>query len=237
MILSGRNISQSPYVPANISSVFTKTYSKVSFCMSDSKQGDVTDMAARLEKKHIHVSDLINDNKDEFLVNDPIHQVQDVQKATAILEEYLADTRYRDSALMRTLSDVQSRADNIDDLVNDLRMEMKVSFKSGNIAGGAGRLREEMKGLHSLMQMHSDEQREIEELKEQLIQAANRSESYGVGPAAYEQLVSTNAELEAEVAAANMTANLTIGIFGIVVLIVGVLLWFKMRAYEKKHFL
>jgi Mg2+ and Co2+ transporter CorA len=202
------------------------------------RQGSVpVDLDSRLEKKNIHTQDLISDNLDDNLVNDPLHQIQDVKKATTIIEEYLSDTRYRDSALMRTLGDVQSRADSLEDLINDFRMEIKVSFKEGNVGGGTGRLQSELKGLRDLMQFHADERHQIEELKDHLLRSHERLDGYGANPDLYKQLISANTELETEVANAHSTVNLVIGLFGLVVLIVGFFLWLKMRQYEKKHFL
>ena len=198
---------------------------------------DANDLDSRLEKKHIHVQDLVSDNVDDSWVNDPVHQLQDVRKATTIIEEYLSDTRYRDSALMRTLGDVQSRADSLEDLINDFRMEIKVSFKEGNVGGGAGRLQSEIKGLRDLMQFHADERQQIDELKDHLLLSHARVDGYGANPELYKQLISANTELEVEVNSAHSTLNLVIGIFGFVVMIVGFFLWLKMRQYEKKHFL
>jgi hypothetical protein len=39
------------------------------------------------------------------------------------------------------------------------------------------------------------------------------------------------------VARANFTSNLVIGLFGVTVMGIGVLMYMKMRQYEKKHFL
>ena len=200
----------------------------------DVKSSGLADMDERLGKKNIHVDDLLFD--DDW-IDDPIHQVSDVNKAITILEEYLAETRYRDSSLVRTLSDIQARADSLDDSIKDLRMEIKYSFKDDGGGAGKARMMEEMKGLNDLIQLHSEENESIENLKANMRTINDRVEQYGEDPRMYDRLIAVNAELEAEVSHANFTANAMIGLFGLSVLIVGFVLWTKMRQYEKKHFL
>lgn len=192
----------------------------------------------RLEKKNLNINDLVHE--DDELLSDPVHQIQDVNKAISILSEYLADTRYRDASLARTLADVQSRAETLEGSLSDLRMEIKLSFKSGSVGSGVGKLTEEIKGLTDLIHMHGEETKSFEGLKNKLKQVnseASTSESSPPQQAIYAKLLKTNAELESEVANANFTANAVIGVFGLVVLLIGLLLYRNMRQYEKKHFL
>ena len=199
----------------------------------DSKRSELGEFEAKLEKKNLHMDDLIN-NEGE----DPEHQIQDVHKAISIISEYLADTRYRDQSLIRSMSDLQSRADSLEELVNELRVEMKYTFFEGK--GSTGNLMNEVRGLKELIQAHSDDNRAITELKEKIKIMSTAGEGEGgseENPELYQKLLSANDELEAEVANINFTANLAIGFFGVVVLLLGLLLYIKMRQYEKKHFL
>ena len=200
-----------------------------------------SELDQRLEKKHLSMNDLIDHNGEEedWLVSDPVHQVQDVNKAISILSEYLADTRYRDASLSRTLADVQSRAETLEESINDLRMEIKLSFKTGSGGSSGVKLAEEIKGLTDLIHMHSEESKSFEGLKNRL-KELNDDQSRGGGGEhghVFDKLLKSNAELESEVVNANFTANAVIAVFGIVVLLIGLLLYRNMRQYEKKHFL
>lgn len=188
----------------------------------------------RLEKRNLHLKDLVHDD-DEDALTDPMHQIQDVNKAISILSEYLDDTRYRDTALSRTLAEVQSRAETLEDSINDLRMEIKFSFKSGGAAGGV-KLADEIKGLTDLIQLHSEETKSFEGLKNRL-REINEAQDSVHNPQMLDKVLRSNSELESEVANANFTANAVIALFGLVVLVIGFVLYRNMRQYEKKHFL
>ena len=208
----------------------------------DSKKSELGELEAKLEKKNLHIDDLITnpeEGSDSHWIEDPEHQIKDVQKAISIISEYLSDTRYRDQSLIRSMSDLQSRADSLEELINELRVEMKYTFFEGS--GSSGHLMNEVKGLKELIQAHSEDNKAISDLKEKIkimstggTDGENGSEE---NPEIYQKLLSASDELEAEVANINFTANLAIGFFGLVVLILGLLMYIKMRQYEKKHFL
>jgi hypothetical protein len=187
------------------------------------------------DKYKIDVSELIHDDEFEELSR-PLHQIGDIKKATSILSEYLADSRYRDSMLSKSLSDIQGRAHVLQDAINDLRAEIGISFKTGGHPG-AKTLLGEIKGLEELMRLHSEESQSLDGLKLNLKKLGEAGARHDNDPDAIERISASNRELEEEVSRANFTANLVIGIFGLTVLVFGLLLYVKMRQYEKKHFL
>jgi len=200
----------------------------------DTKKSELGDLEAKLEKKNLHIDDLIT-GEDAFS-EDPEHQIKDVDKATSIISEYLSDTRFRDQSLVRSMSDLQSRADALEELINELRMEIKYTFAKG---GASGDLVNEVRNLKDLMRAHSEDNKSIHELKEK-IRASSTASAGAAGsddPELYQKLLHANDELETEVANANFTANILIGVFGLVVMGMGFALYMKMRQYEKKHFL
>jgi hypothetical protein len=171
---------------------------------------------------------------DEDTMDDPIHQIDDINKAISVLTEHLGDTRYRDGALVRTLADVQSRADALNDLINDLRMEIRVSFKTSNQV----QLSDEIRSLRDLMSMHAEETQSLEVLKDKFKKLhSSEEEAQMASPDAAEELAAAGRILESEVENANWTANLLIALFGAVVLAISAVVYWKMRQYEKKHFL
>jgi hypothetical protein len=205
----------------------------------DSKRSELGDLEAKLEKKNLHIDDLITnpeEGDDSHWFEDPENQIKDVHKAISIISEYLSDTRYRDQSLIRSMSDLQSRADALEELINELRVEMKYTF----IEDGSGAsLMHEVRGLKELIQAHSEDNKAISELKDKIkVMSTDGSQTSDEGdPELYQKLISASDELEAEVVSINFTANLAIGVFGLVVLVLGLLLYVKMRQYEKKHFL
>ena len=214
----------------------------------DSKKSELGDLEAKLEKKNLHIDDLIINSdeaaEDAHWIEDPENQIKDVHKAISIVSEYLSDTRYRDQSLIRSMSDLQSRADALEELINELRVEMKYTFiehGAGDSGSGAG-LMNEVRGLKELIKAHSDDNKAIAELKDKIKLMSTAGEENGQvaddeDPELYKKLLHANDELEAEVVNINFTANLAIGVFGLVVLVLGLLLYVKMRQYEKKHFL
>ena len=185
------------------------------------------------EKHEIDMSELLLEDGD-----DALSQIKDIRKATSILSEYLADTRYRDSSMVRTISDIQGRAQSLQDSINDLRAEIRISFKqSGGKRSSTSGLVGEIKGLEELIRLHAEESASIEHLKENIKVLGEVGTGYGHDPAAVERISVSNKELQDEVSKANLTANLVIGVFGMTVLILGIFMYAKMRQYEKKHFL
>ena len=206
----------------------------------DSRRSELSDLEAKLEKKNLHIDDLItnpDEGDDSHWSEDPDHQIKDVHKAISIISEYLSDTRYRDQSLIRSMSDLQSRADALEELINELRVEMKYTFiENGN--GGSANLVNEVRGLKELIQAHSDDNKAISDLKDKIkVMSTDGGQVSDDDPELYQKLISASDELEAEVVNINFTANLAIGVFGLVVLMLGLLMYVKMRQYEKKHFL
>ena len=187
------------------------------------------------EKTKVHVQDLVQE-EDSDLLGDPLHQIADVRKATSVLSEYLADSRYRDSSLVRSLADIQSRAHALQDAINDLRAEIRITFKSGGNPS-AKSLVGEIKSLQELIQMHADENQSLEGLRTNLGILGETGSQSDHDPESVERIAASNKELEEEVERANFTANLVIGVFGFTVMVLGLVLYLKMRQYEKKHFL
>jgi hypothetical protein len=187
------------------------------------------------EKHAIDLTDLLHDDDEE--IDDPVQQIQDIRKATSILSEYLADSRYRDTTLVRTISDIQGRAQSLHDSIRDLLAEIQISFKQrGSGSGGQGLLGE-IKSLEELIRLHAEENESLEVLKENIKELSEAGNGYGHDPSAVDRISVANKELEEEVARANFTSNLVIGLFGVTVMGIGVLMYMKMRQYEKKHFL
>lgn len=194
---------------------------------------NLSDLEKKLQTMNLHLDDLVMEDRDNETIED---QVKDVHKAVSIISEYLADTRWRDQNLVRSMSEIQVKADLLEDLVNDLRLEIKYAFKSSG--GNGGSLTQEIRGLEELIKLHSEENQSIHELKEK-VKTRNQAAQHGGGgnEHLYKQLLESNAELEEEMVSANFNANAAIGIFGLVVLLLGCLLYAKMRQYEKRHFL
>jgi hypothetical protein len=135
--------------------------------------------------------------------------------------------------MIRNLGDIQSRAQALQDAIDDLRAEIRVSFKSG----GTGKdLYGEVMGLKELIRLHSEEGNSLEGFRQNLKQLQDEG-AFDTDGKVVEQIAAANKELEEEVSKANFTANLVIGVFGVTVLLLGLLLYAKMRQYEKKHFL
>jgi hypothetical protein len=200
----------------------------------DTLKSSMPELDKKLSEQNLHVDDLLMDPEiDEETT--AVGQIADVNKAISIIHEYLSDTRYRDQTLMQNMMDIRSRADDLEEMVNSLRMEIQYTF-SGN--GAKSSLKQGIKGLEDLIQLHAQENQNLNELKTKLTSFANQ-----VGPesADSEEIInrfaSVNAELESEVVNANFTVNLVIALFGVVVLGMGVMLYLKMKQYEKKHFL
>ncbi len=198
----------------------------------DIKAGTGEDTPSTVGAKHpVNMDHLIHEESETL--EDPVHQIHDIHKATSVLSEYLADSRYRDSAMIRNLGDIQSRAQALQDAIDDLRAEIRVSFKSG----GTGKdLYGEVMGLKELIRLHSEEGNSLEGFRQNLKQLQDEG-AFDTDGKVVEQIAAANKELEEEVSKANFTANLVIGVFGVTVLLLGLLLYAKMRQYEKKHFL
>jgi hypothetical protein len=184
------------------------------------------------EKHKINLDELVHDDDD--MLEDPLQQIKDLQKATSILSEYLADSRYRDSAMVRNLGDIQARAHSLQDAIDDLRAELRISFKAG--AGSGKDLLGEVMSLKELVKIHSEENSSLEGFREDL-KKLHEETTDETDSNVVQNIASANRELADEVSRANFTANLVIGIFGITVMGLGLVLFFKMRQYEKKHFL
>lgn len=198
----------------------------------DIKAGTGEDTPSTVGEKHpVNMDHLIHEESETL--EDPVHQIHDIHKATSVLSEYLADSRYRDSAMIRNLGDIQSRAQALQDSIDDLRAEIRVSFKSG----GTGKdLYGEVMGLKELIRLHSEEGNSLEGFRQNLKQLQDVG-AFDTDGKVVDQIAAANKELEEEVSKANFTANLVIGLFGVTVLVLGFLLYAKMRQYEKKHFL
>ena len=186
------------------------------------------ELEKKLEDKNLHIEDLVSGESESSIEE----QIQDVHKAVSIVSEYLSDTRERDHNIVIAMSEVQGKADELEALINELRMEIKYSFKE---RGGTGGLEHEIRGLHELIKFHSDENHSINALKDKLKSISSGSNH--PADAMYKNLLDANTELEEEMSKANFNANLTIIVFGLVVLGLGLLLWIKMKQYEKRHFL
>ena len=179
------------------------------------------------------LDDLVHSDS-EAVLDDPLHQIEDINKAISVLTDYLGDTRYRDASLVKTLADVQARSDAVNDLINDLRMEIRVSFKSSSQV----QLSDEIRSLKDLISMHADETQSLESLKEKFKQLhSSEEEAQLASPDAADGVMEASRILEAEVNNANWLANFLIAAFGASVLLISALVYWKMRQYEKKHFL
>lgn len=187
------------------------------------------------DKNKIKVEDLLHDDDFEVL-SDPLHQIADLRRATSVLSEYLADSRYRDSSLVKSLGDIQGRAHALQDAINDLRAEIKMTFKSGGHPS-AKSLLGEIRGLEELIKLHAEENQSLEGLRSNLLELGDAGGNQLHDPESIERISASNRELEEEVSRVNFTANLVIGVFGFTVVVLGLVLYIKMRQYEKKHFL
>ncbi len=204
----------------------------------DSLKASLPELEKRLEAKNLHVDDLLmnSDDDDDLQDLDADEQINDVHKAVNIISEYLSDTRYRDQNLMQSMMDLRSRADDLEEMINSLRTEIRYTF---NGKGAKNSLQQGIKGLQELIQMHAEENQNINALKSKLdsFASAVANEHDQSHDEVIHKLASVNVELENEVVQANLTANLVIGLFGVVVLAIGFMLYQKMKQYEKKHFL
>ena len=154
-----------------------------------------------------------------------------LKKATEVLLSHLSENKPASDKMVTQVIALQQRIGKIESSLDQLRLEVKYTFKAG-ASGSLGKreLQGIMSELHGLTQSLSEDDNRISDL-------ANKFHSGRGSLGMSDALHRTSSQLEDAIRNTYMTASAVVIAFILLTCLMGVALYRRMTSYEKKHFL